>query len=98
MRDMIKQICIDYIRTGKVPEGCELKGWSGGFGIYNKDDCWANWEATGSSACWDKMHYKIYNSFFPDQIDEQGLLIVNTYNCSKERCSHWNKCDRHSRY
>jgi hypothetical protein len=80
MRDQIKQILIQYKEHGILPPECKLQGFSGGFRIYNTEDSWANWEAVGSSAQWDKMTYKVYNVYNQANVLEQGILLIGKYN------------------
>jgi len=80
MRDEIKQIMIEWVKTGELPEGCDFRGFSGGFTVNNVQEHWTSWEVMGSSAPWDKVSYSIYNFYYPDEILEQGVLKIGKYN------------------
>ena len=77
MRDEIKQIMIEWNETNCLPNDCKVLSYSGGCTILNTTDSYANWKVTVHSIPWDKVTYKIYNSYYPNEISEQGVLKIS---------------------
>ena len=76
MRDKIKQIITDMIDGKGLPDTCTRVGYSGYGLITCEEDAWASWQVTISSARWDKVTYRVYNSNYPETTKEQGVLYI----------------------